>query len=517
MRGVFSRGTPWVLRLVVGICLLGLLLWRFPISVEAVVSTLGAIRLPILFVAMILLFNQFVISSLKWRAILRSHGIRLPLARLVRSYMIGSFFSAFLPSSVGGDVVRVVDVARTTGRGFESASAVVFERLSGLAALACVGTVASFYVARAFGEPAFLRLGVLFGMLCAFLVIAFVPGIVEATDRLFGRLPFGTIQRAYERVRGSVVHYRRRPGLLVHILALSFLFQLMAYTIFFLYGRALDLPVPYVYYLAFVPVVYLLETLPVSVAGIGLREGGLLYFLGKMGLTATEAISMSIVVLTCRYTVSLSGGLLFALGRHARPPGNLAPDSKEEWCRSGGWRLRALQKDRARTLLRNLTPGFVGTVYYFAKCRCFVHPKAMVQLSRRISFGRKTTVHRYARIIVGKGRVVLGSHSNVQCFTTIAAGDGVVSLGDHVRIGPNCSLLGADHEYRDRETPIHMQPMTNPGLKIGDDVWIGANCVVLPGIEIGRGCVVGAGSVVTRSLPPYSVAVGNPARVIKNR
>lgn len=173
---------------------------------------------------------------------------------------------------------------------------------------------------------------------------------------------------------------------------------------------------------------------------------------------------------------------------------------------------------RGTTLVRQLTPGIVATVYYYSKHRCIVHPRAMVQLSRDIEFGRKTTVHQYSRIILSPGgQVFLGAHCNVQSFTTIAAGDSRILIGDHVRIGPNSNLLGQDHDYRDREVPIHLQPRISKGLTLGDDVWIGANCVLLPGVEIGNGSIIGAGSVVTKNVPPFSVVVGNPARVIKSR
>jgi len=92
-----------------------------------------------------------------------------------------------------------------------------------------------------------------------------------------------------------------------------------------------------------------------------------------------------------------------------------------------------------------------------------------------------------------------------------------VHIGNDVRIGPNCNLLGEDHEYRDRNTPVHRQGRLAKGLEIGDDVWIGANSVILPGVRLGNGAIIGAGSVVTKSVPPFTVAVGNPARPVKER
>jgi acetyltransferase-like isoleucine patch superfamily enzyme len=180
---------------------------------------------------------------------------------------------------------------------------------------------------------------------------------------------------------------------------------------------------------------------------------------------------------------------------------------------SSGNRLQALR----RTISRRFVPGVVMTLYYFLKFRCFVHPRATVQVSRNIRFGRKTTVHPYSRIIISGGRLSIGTESNVQSFSTIAAGDSEVVIGDHVRVGPNCNLLGENHRFERRDVPIHKQGNVPKGLRIGDDVWIGSNSVILPGVQLARGCIVGAGSVVTRDVPEYVIVVGNPAKLLRER
>ncbi|MBD3329761.1 sugar O-acetyltransferase, partial [Candidatus Dojkabacteria bacterium] len=87
-----------------------------------------------------------------------------------------------------------------------------------------------------------------------------------------------------------------------------------------------------------------------------------------------------------------------------------------------------------------------------------------------------------------------------------------IEIGDNVRIGPNVGLISADHDQSNYDVWIEEKP-----LKIGNNVWIGMNSVVLPGVEIGDNVVIGAGSVVTKDIPPNSIAVGNPCRVIKTK
>jgi acetyltransferase-like isoleucine patch superfamily enzyme/uncharacterized membrane protein YbhN (UPF0104 family) len=502
--------------------LIALLIWKYPVSWAAMADTFRSVNVFLLPIIGLLLFNQFVLSSMKWKSILRSHDINLPLPTLVRSYMIGTFFSAFLPSSYMGDFVRIADVGRATGRSYASASAVVFERLSGLAALAAAGTIASFFISAKYNEPAFRALGILFLGIVGLLTAVFLPGVLELTRTAVRRIRVRLAQRVFDKIAGAVVHYRGRPTLLGRALFWSFTFQIMAYTIFYLYGQALNISIPYVYCFAFVPVVYLLEALPISIAGIGLREGGLIYFLGKVGYGSSEAIALSVLVLSFRYSMNLTGGLLFLLRRgetrKVRPTSEASDEeARAEPLPTPVHKRATVMQTLSRTALRRLVPGFIASVYYLLRSRCMVHPRAMVQLSGRIQIGRKTTIHPYARILLGEGRFAMGVECNLQSFSTIAVGDADVRIGNHVRIGPSCNLLGEDHEFHNREVPIHKQRRKPAGLVIGDDVFIGGNSVVLSGLEIGRGAVVGAGTVVTTNVPEFAIVVGNPARIVKYR
>ena len=95
---------------------------------------------------------------------------------------------------------------------------------------------------------------------------------------------------------------------------------------------------------------------------------------------------------------------------------------------------------------------------------------------------------------------------------------GYFKIGNDVAIAPNCTIIGANHNFQRTDIAIKQQGVSNRGgIIIEDDVWIGANCVVLDGVTIGKGSVIGAGSIVTKSIPPYSIAVGNPCKVIKSR
>jgi acetyltransferase-like isoleucine patch superfamily enzyme len=121
-------------------------------------------------------------------------------------------------------------------------------------------------------------------------------------------------------------------------------------------------------------------------------------------------------------------------------------------------------------------------------------------------------------VIQGKsGPVTIGARADIGCNTVISSIAGV-HLGESVLVAGNCYIGGGQY-FADRlDVPMMDQGLYTKGpVVIGDDVWLGAGVTVLDGVQIGKGCIVGAGAVVTQSLPEYSIAIGVPAKVVKSR
>ena len=113
-------------------------------------------------------------------------------------------------------------------------------------------------------------------------------------------------------------------------------------------------------------------------------------------------------------------------------------------------------------------------------------------------------------------KIIIGDDLSVNCRVMIdACNGGEIRIGKNVSIGPNVVIRASNHRYRSKSLPIKTQGHTGGVIIIGDDVWIGANCVILSGAVIGEGSVIGAGAVVNKGIPPYSLAGGVPAKVIK--
>lgn len=132
--------------------------------------------------------------------------------------------------------------------------------------------------------------------------------------------------------------------------------------------------------------------------------------------------------------------------------------------------------------------------------------------SKQLVVGRRAIIEDNALINNGMGDVIIGDHSMILSRSKVV---GPVTIGKYVIVSSGSHITGLTHNFEDIDTPIQLQGVTANLTTIEDDVWIGGNAAINQGVTIGRHSVVGTGSVVTKDIPPYSVAVGNPARVIK--
>jgi acetyltransferase-like isoleucine patch superfamily enzyme len=131
-----------------------------------------------------------------------------------------------------------------------------------------------------------------------------------------------------------------------------------------------------------------------------------------------------------------------------------------------------------------------------------------------IRIGRHCEIHPYAMLSTEGGEIQFGDYCTVNPFTIVYGCGGVV-IGNGVRIAAHVVIIPESHNRSTDAVPLHRAGTTRRGIRIEDHVWIGAGAKILDGITIGRHCVIGAGSVVNRSLPPYAIAVGAPARIVR--
>lgn len=126
--------------------------------------------------------------------------------------------------------------------------------------------------------------------------------------------------------------------------------------------------------------------------------------------------------------------------------------------------------------------------------------------------GAGSVIEDYCCVNNAVGEVIIGDHTRIGLHNTVI---GRVRIGSRVNLAQGVVVSGLNHNYQNPAVPISEQGVSTSPIVISDDVWVGANSVIAAGVTIGKHCVIGGGSVVTKDVPDYSVAVGNPARVIK--
>lgn len=132
---------------------------------------------------------------------------------------------------------------------------------------------------------------------------------------------------------------------------------------------------------------------------------------------------------------------------------------------------------------------------------------------RKFSLGRRSVVESYACINNAVGDVIIGDHTRIGLHCTVI---GPVTIGSHVNLAQGITVTALNHNFEDAGLRIDEQGVSTKAVTIGDDVWIGTNAVILPGVTIGRHVVVAAGAVVTKDVPDHSLVAGVPAKVVKS-
>ncbi len=267
-------------RIFVSLVLIGIIVSR--IDLQKWLTITKSANIPGLGLAFIIVVLSLVVSARTWQIVLKTLNIRIPVKKLTTHYFVGLFFNNFLPTSIGGDVVRIYQVGKHTDRGTEATASVIVERLFGAFAL---GLTAVLAVLLSFNRSRpFLWIILAFFLLCSsLLVVATRKALLELINRKFVPERFDLKSKAQD-VLEAVHRSTQAKGSLLWVLILSLVFQIMVVFINYVIFNSLGLPVPFVYCLVFTPLISALSMLPISVNGLGVREGGYIYFFTKVGL-----------------------------------------------------------------------------------------------------------------------------------------------------------------------------------------------------------------------------------------
>lgn len=173
------------------------------------------------------------------------------------------------------------------------------------------------------------------------------------------------------------------------------------------------------------------------------------------------------------------------------------------------WLIMNSVETRPRWYVRLLAP-----LYQHRGRHAKIHRSARMDTPpyRRFHLGDYSVVESFACINNAVGDVWIGDHTRIGLHNTII---GPVSIGDHVNLAQGITVTALNHNFQKRDQLISQQGISTKKVTIENDVWIGANAVILPGVTIGTHSVVAAGAIVTKDVPPYSLVGGVPAKILK--
>jgi uncharacterized membrane protein YbhN (UPF0104 family) len=258
-----------------------------------------------------LTIGQTALSAWKWRILLLEQRVTVPFFKLFKSYMFANFVNLFSPSFLGGDAYRTASLQRDAGSISRSLSSVIADRLTGLVALFFIGSVGlGFYLTPR--HTFAVSLAVIPTILIIYLItLVWVrPRII----RLASKKSWWVAQLGKDILEALIP-----SKALSKAMAISFLFQTNTIIISVIYSNSLKLDAEISNLLLIVPVVYIIEMVPVSINGVGLREGAFALLFLNFGMPAEQGLALGLTISVMRYVIGAAGALIWLIPDHKNP------------------------------------------------------------------------------------------------------------------------------------------------------------------------------------------------------
>ena len=254
-----------------------------------------------------------LVSAYRWQILARAQGDEIPLGYLMKSYLVGTFFNNFLPSSYGGDIVRIWDGSRFSKSLVRSSAIVVVERATGIIVLFLFSLFASLFRLDMANEVPVIWAALIIGLAGLALAALFFTPLAECALKA---LPGGKLLRAPKEkllaFRAVILDYRHHKGPFLRASFWALVLQANVVVYFFFIGKAFRLDIGFPDYFIFVPIVLLVQALPVTINGLGLREGSTVEIFKYYLIPAGTAVAFSLIDVGFRLVLGAVGGIIYA-------------------------------------------------------------------------------------------------------------------------------------------------------------------------------------------------------------
>ena len=308
------------LKLVVSLGLLTLLFSHTDLS--SLWQNVRHASFPWVLTALGLYLLQMLVATWRWNVLLVPQGIDIGQRRLLSSYLVATFFNNFLPSNIGGDVIRIRDTAGPAQSRTLAATIVVIDRgigLMGLVLVAAVGATAAGGAGTVPVLPSWLWAGFLLATLVSVPAVIAPAGVARLLQPLTVFHPEWVGDRI-TRITDALGRFRERPASLFNAFAGSVLVQALLVLFYVAVAHSLNIPISVSHMAVIVPISFVVQMLPVSVNGFGVREATFSFYFSRLGLPIESAMALSLGSTALVMLFSLSGAAVYVARRHPHTP-----------------------------------------------------------------------------------------------------------------------------------------------------------------------------------------------------
>ena len=291
------------------------------VDARSLLKIIGNSNKPMLFLAFFICFFSYLFCLLRWNMLLKAVKIRLPFKRVVISFAGSVFFNLFLPSTIGGDLMRSIDLAMHTKKTKEVVATVFLDRISGY-----VGLVILLLVSLSLGwrmilqdKGVFLSVTIIMVTLLFILLVLFNNKVYSKINKLLDSPNAGKIRALIRNLHEEIHIFRHKKGVIFNNIIFSVLVQITLPLTFYFVALSIGVKISIMYFFVFLPIIGAITLLPISIGGLGLRDATTIYFFSQVGVTKDMAFAISLLNFIFILIYGIIGGLIYVLTvRHRR-------------------------------------------------------------------------------------------------------------------------------------------------------------------------------------------------------
>lgn len=279
------------------------------IDAEQTLAVVKTADIRFIIYAFLVFFTISFLLLLRWSVFIKALKLEAPFFSIVRYFFIGLFGNLFLPSAIGGDVIKIFGLCRYSTQKAKVVASVLLDRLSGFAGMVGVATAAFLFGHRVINDASVLiSIVAMAGASAVIGTVLFHEGAYSFCCQVFARFP--RVKESLMKMHYDIALLKDRPAALLQAVGISALSQVSLALTFFFISKALHQDVPLFYFIIFVPLICVASTVP-SIGGLGVREAGTAYLLAKVGVASGVAVSISLINFLFMVLMGLLGGLFY--------------------------------------------------------------------------------------------------------------------------------------------------------------------------------------------------------------